>query len=131
MSRNRGLQQHSPGLCPVRRLNRTPPGPEPTTREPLARLTRHTDGRYACGEGGVAVSTCRQIGKTFIPGTAMFLKCILRPGSKVIWTAYHTRTSDETFADLCDRAFWQVAGGYNSTDFAGLKSRRRQAAATA
>ncbi|WP_338024618.1 terminase [Bifidobacterium aerophilum] len=67
-------------------------------------FARRQDGRYACGEGGTVVSSCRQIGKTFTLGTAMFLKCILHPGLKVIWTAHHTRTSDETFADLCDLA---------------------------
>ncbi|TPF96859.1 terminase [Bifidobacterium sp. UTCIF-39] len=67
-------------------------------------LARRQDGRYACGEGGTVVSSCRQIGKTFTLGTAMFLKCILKPGLKVIWTAHHTRTSDETFNDLCDLA---------------------------
>ncbi|MBT1166727.1 phage major capsid protein [Bifidobacterium simiarum] len=45
-----------------------------------------------------------QLGKTFTLGTAMFITCILKPGLKVIWTAHHTRTSDETFADLCDLA---------------------------
>nr|WP_101618154.1 terminase [Bifidobacterium margollesii] len=67
-------------------------------------FARRRDGRYACGEGGTVVSSCRQIGKTFTIGTAMFLKCILHPGLKVIWTAHHTRTSDETFNDLCDLA---------------------------
>ena len=67
-------------------------------------FARRADGRYACGEGGAVVSSCRQIGKTFTLGTAMFLKCVLQPGLKVIWTAHHTRTSDETFADLCDLA---------------------------
>ena len=67
-------------------------------------FARRADGRYACGEGGAVVSSCRQIGKTFTLGTAMFLECVLRPGLKVIWTAHHTRTGDETFADLCDLA---------------------------
>ncbi|NEG90623.1 terminase [Bifidobacterium aerophilum] len=67
-------------------------------------FARRADGKYACGEGGTVVSSCRQIGKTFTLGTAMFLKCVLHPGLKVIWTAHHTRTSDETFADLCDLA---------------------------
>ncbi|MBW3093101.1 terminase [Bifidobacterium sp. 82T10] len=75
-------------------------------------FARRADGRYACGEGGTVVSSCRQIGKTFTLGTAMFLKCILRPGLKVIWTAHHTRTSDETFADLCDLAKNKVLGRY-------------------
>lgn len=75
-------------------------------------FARRADGRYACGEGGTVVSSCRQIGKTFTLGTAMFLKCILKPGLKVIWTAHHTRTSDETFADLCDLAKNQLLARY-------------------
>lgn len=75
-------------------------------------LAKREDGRYACGEGGTVVSSCRQIGKTFTIGTAMFLLAILRKGLKVIWTAHHTRTSDETFADLCDIARNRVLGGY-------------------
>ncbi|PJM72346.1 terminase [Bifidobacterium primatium] len=67
-------------------------------------LARRADGKYACGEGGTVVSSCRQIGKTFTVGTAMFMLAILHPGLKVIWTAHHTRTSDETFADMCDLA---------------------------
>ena len=75
-------------------------------------LAKREDGRYACGEGGTVVSSCRQIGKTFTVGTAMFILAILRAGLKVIWTAHHTRTSDETFADLCDIAKNRVLGGY-------------------
>ncbi|WP_338024156.1 terminase [Bifidobacterium amazonense] len=67
-------------------------------------LAKRADGRYACGEGGTVVSSCRQIGKTFTLGTAMFILAILHPGLKVIWTAHHTRTTDETFNDLCDLA---------------------------
>lgn len=61
---------------------------------------RAADGRYACGSGGLTLSSCRQIGKTFALGSSMFVHCILAPGTTVIWTAHHTRTSDETFADL-------------------------------
>ncbi|WP_043167425.1 terminase [Bifidobacterium callitrichos] len=67
-------------------------------------LAKRADGKYACGDGGTVLSSCRQIGKTFTVGTAMFIKAILHKGLKVIWTAHHTRTSDETFADLCDLA---------------------------
>ncbi|BAQ30495.1 terminase [Bifidobacterium scardovii] len=67
-------------------------------------FARGADGKYACGECGTVVSSCRQIGKTFTLGTAIFIKCILQPGLKVIWTAHHTRTSDETFNDMCDLA---------------------------
>ena len=48
------------------------------------------------------MSSCRQIGKTFTVGNAMFILCAGRANTLVIWTAHHTRTSDETFADMCD-----------------------------
>lgn len=63
---------------------------------------KRADGRYACGSGGAVLSSCRQIGKTFTVGNAMFILCAGRAGTLVIWTAHHTRTSDETFADMCD-----------------------------
>lgn len=66
-------------------------------------LARRDDGRYACGTAGGVVSSCRQIGKTFTVGSAILLLAAARP-LKVIWTAHHTRTSDETFASLCSLA---------------------------
>ena len=62
-------------------------------------LAKREDGRYACGAGGAVLSSCRQIGKTFMIGTAMFILCAGRRHTLVIWTAHHTRTSDETFND--------------------------------
>ncbi len=32
----------------------------------------------------------------------MAIKCIMQPGLTVIWTAHHSRTSDQTFNDLAD-----------------------------
>ena len=60
------------------------------------------NGKYACGSGGAVLSSCRQIGKTFTVGNAIFILCAGRANTLVIWTAHHTRTSDETFADMCD-----------------------------
>lgn len=65
-------------------------------------FAKRADGKYACGSGGAVLSSCRQIGKTFTVGTAMFILCAGRAGTLVIWTAHHTRTSDETFSDMCD-----------------------------
>lgn len=65
-------------------------------------FAKRADGKYACGSGGAVLSSCRQIGKTFTVGTAIFILCAGRAGTLVIWTAHHTRTSDETFADMCD-----------------------------
>ena len=67
-------------------------------------FAKREDGRYACGSGGAVLSSCRQIGKTFMIGTAMFILCAGRQHTLVIWTAHHTRTSDETFNDLCELA---------------------------
>lgn len=75
-------------------------------------LAKREDGRYACGAGGAVLSSCRQIGKTFMIGTAMFILCAGRKGTLVIWTAHHTRTSDETFNDLCELARTPVLARY-------------------
>lgn len=67
-------------------------------------LGKRRNGRYACSAGGAVLSSCRQIGKTFTVGVALFILCAGREGLMAIWTAHHTRTSDETFNDLCDLA---------------------------
>lgn len=72
-------------------------------------FARGHDGRYLCGESGLTLSSCRQIGKTYTLGTGMFIQCLLKPGLTVIWTAHHSRTSDQTFNDLAD-----LAGGRTS-----------------
>ena len=63
-------------------------------------LAKRADGMYAAGIGGVLISICRQVGKTFTIGTIIFALCILFPGMKVLWTAHHSATSDETFDTL-------------------------------
>ncbi|MEE1295695.1 MAG: terminase [Bifidobacterium sp.] len=63
-------------------------------------LAKNAQGKYACGEGGLTLSSCRQIGKTYSIGNAVYLLCMMKPGLKVVWTAHHSRTSDETFTDL-------------------------------
>lgn len=60
-------------------------------------LAKREDGQYAAGIGGVMMSICRQVGKTFTVGMMIMALCILFPGLKVVWTAHRTRTSDETF----------------------------------
>lgn len=62
---------------------------------------RREDGTYACGEGGAVVSICRQVGKTFTIGSAIFILCAGLADLKVLWTAHRTRTSDETFQSMC------------------------------
>lgn len=63
-------------------------------------LAKRENGLYAAGIGGVLISICRQVGKTFTIGTVIFALCILFPGIKVLWTAHHSATSDETFETL-------------------------------
>ena len=65
-------------------------------------FSKRQDGRYACGEGGGVISICRQVGKTFTIGSAVFILCLMRRNLKVLWTAHRTRTLDETFNDMCD-----------------------------
>lgn len=63
-------------------------------------LAKREDGLYAAGIGGVVISICRQVGKTFTVGSMLVALCILFPGLKAVWTAHRTRTSDETFKSL-------------------------------
>lgn len=67
-------------------------------------LAKRANGLYAAGIGGVLISICRQVGKTFTIGTIVFALCILFPGIKVLWTAHHSATSDETFETLAGLA---------------------------
>lgn len=63
-------------------------------------LAKREDGIYAAGVGGVIVSIPRQVGKTYMIGWIVFALCTLVPGLTVIWTAHHTRTSNETFGKM-------------------------------
>jgi phage terminase large subunit-like protein len=67
-------------------------------------LAKRANGLYAAGIGGVLISICRQVGKTYTIGTIVFALCILFPGIKVLWTAHHSTTSDETFETLSSLA---------------------------
>lgn len=63
-------------------------------------LAKREGGLYAAGIGGVLISICRQVGKTYTIGTIIFALCIIFPGLTVLWTAHHSATSDETFETL-------------------------------
>lgn len=63
-------------------------------------LAKRKDGQYAAGIGGVFISICRQVGKTFTIGSMIVMLCILFPNLKVLWTAHRTRTASETFKSL-------------------------------
>lgn len=65
-------------------------------------LGKQRNGLYAAGIGGVVISICRQVGKTFTIGTMIVMLCILSDHPlKVLWTAHRSRTSDETFKFMC------------------------------
>ena len=75
-------------------------------QQDLAKLAlgKRRDGKYAAGVGGVVLSIPRQVGKTFWVGSVIFALCLLFPGIKVVWTAHHTDTADETFESMRDLA---------------------------
>lgn len=60
-------------------------------------LSVNTAGRFAFGVGGVGMSLPRQVGKTWLMTRIVFALACAVPDSTIIWTAHHTRTSDETF----------------------------------
>lgn len=69
-----------------------------------AMMGKRADGKYAASVGGVVLSIPRQVGKTFLIGAVVFALCLLFPGLKVIWTAHHTTTADETFESMQEMA---------------------------
>jgi hypothetical protein len=52
------------------------------------------------------------VGKTFTIGTVVFALCILFPGIKVLWTAHHSTTTDETFDSLAALARRRLIAPY-------------------
>ncbi len=67
-------------------------------------LAKRADGSYAAGIGGVILSIPRQTGKTLTIGSTLFAMCVLNPGTKALWTAHRSRTTDETFKSLLGMA---------------------------
>lgn len=63
-------------------------------------LAKRENGMYAAGVGGVVLSIPRQVGKTYMIGWIIFALCTIFSGLTVIWTAHHTRTSNETFMKM-------------------------------
>lgn len=60
-------------------------------------FAKRPDGVYSASVGGVCMSIPRQVGKTFLVGAIAFAVCLITPNTKVIWTAHHSNTADETF----------------------------------
>lgn len=67
-------------------------------------LGKREDGMYAAGIGGVVISIARQVGKTYTIGALVFALCLIFPRLKVIWTAHHSNTADETFEAMAEMA---------------------------
>lgn len=63
-------------------------------------LGKRKSGKYGATVGGCVWSLPRQVGKTFTVGAMLFALASLRPGLLILWTAHHTRTSDETFKSM-------------------------------
>lgn len=63
-------------------------------------FAKRADGVYAASIGGVVISIPRQVGKTYLVGGIAFALCLWKPGTKVIWTAHHSNTADETFESM-------------------------------
>lgn len=65
-------------------------------------LAKNADGLYAADM--VVMSLPRQVGKTYLVGCVAFAVCLIRPGTKVIWTAHRYRTAAETFRTMKAKA---------------------------
>lgn len=66
---------------------------------------RREGGALACTIGGLGASIMRQVGKTYGFAAIFVTLCLYRPGTKLLWTSHHNKTSGETF--LAMQAFCQ------------------------
>lgn len=58
------------------------------------------DGTLACDVMGVTLSIARQVGKTWGIMVGLVAICLSRPGTLVIWSSHHDRTSSETLTKI-------------------------------
>ena len=65
-----------------------------------AALGLREDGSLACDVMGVTLSIARQAGKTWGIMAGLIAICLRRPGTLVIWSSHHDRTSSETLAKI-------------------------------
>lgn len=65
-----------------------------------AGLALRTDGSLCCDVMGVTLSIARQAGKTFGVMVGLIAICLSRPGTTVVWTSHHDRTSSETLEKI-------------------------------
>lgn len=65
-----------------------------------AALGVREDGTLACDVMGVTLSISRQCGKTWGIMAGLIAICLSRPGTLVIWSSHHDRTSSETLTKI-------------------------------
>lgn len=65
-----------------------------------AALGLRADGSLACDVMGVTLSIARQAGKTWGIMAGLIAICLSRPGTLVIWSSHHDRTSSETLTKI-------------------------------
>lgn len=63
---------------------------------------KRADGRWACTT--VTMSIPRQVGKTFLIGWIILARCIMEPGTIVLWTAHRAPTADLVYEELAGLA---------------------------
>jgi hypothetical protein len=63
-------------------------------------LGKRKDGKFAATVGGIVLSIPRQVGKTFFVGMVVIAICVLYPGTLILWTAHHNKTTTKTFQTI-------------------------------
>lgn len=63
-------------------------------------LGLRADGSLCCDVMGVTLSIARQAGKTWGIMVGLVAICLSRPGTTVVWSSHHDRTSSETLAKI-------------------------------
>lgn len=58
------------------------------------------DGTLCCDVMGVTLSIARQAGKTWGIMVGLVAICLARPGTTVVWSSHHDRTSSETLTKI-------------------------------
>lgn len=58
------------------------------------------DGSLCCDVMGVTLSIARQAGKTWGVMVGLIAICLARPGTLVVWSSHHDRTSSETLTKI-------------------------------
>lgn len=63
-------------------------------------LGLRSDGSLCCDVMGVTLSIARQAGKTWGIMAGLVAICLARPGTTVVWSSHHDRTSSETLGKI-------------------------------